>query len=1076
MTRDLLSPFLLIFSFISLFAQTPCANGNVDIPGGGNSNDYPCLGLTLQSYVDIEDMGDVNTGEAQDSWGWTDSQDGDEYALVALDNGTAFINITNPVNPVYLGWLPSVTGTSFWRDLKVYQNHAYIVTDANGDHGMQIFDLTKLRTAAPGTTFTRDGRVTWGTNSGNRGIAHNIAINEDSGYAYVMGVSPYINGGIVIFNLNPVNGGSLTNPPNVAEISGDYCHDAQIITYDGPDPDYQGDELLIGSFSGSNNVKILNVTDKNNVSQISSIDYTNKVYTHQGWFTEDKRFFLVGDELDEVNAGIGNTRTVVYDFEDLDNPSLHYIHSGTTPAIDHNGYVSQNRFYLANYTAGARVFKVDGLYEQTPTLDEVNFMDTYPANNIAGFNGTWNIYPFFESGNLVVTGFGEINDLTDGGLFIMRDPNFDNTDPTVACQNITATLDPSTGTVTVLGSDINNGTADTLQDGSNNTNFTLSISNGPTTFTCADVGQTFNVTLTAVDDYGNSNSCSSTITVAAETTQFIGGDWNNGAPGPGSNARISQNTNTSPTNAGSIESCVCEIDSGARLTISSNEFIKIERDITVNGTLRVQHRGSVLQTDGNAITNNAGTIEIETTSPNLDSKDFMILGSPMSGDIRTGVWNAAYLVLDHTTENFVPNAQVALLQPGAENFADDNFDNWDAYIDGITPGEGYIVRPQSGNSQPGGIFNYTYTGGTLNNGLINFPIIYNTPGPLASDNRNASPNILSNPYPSAISATDFINANAMINEVYFWEHNTPPSSSIPGFDVINFSMDDISLRNLTGGNSAPSGGPEPTDFISTSQGFGVKATAVGTAIFNNSMRRTTGNTTLRNPEEPQDRIWLEVKQEKYNLGSSTLIAFSENTINGIDPGYDSPRLASSVSIYSHLGDGSEQLGIQSLAAYENRATVLLGFSSSISEETVFTISIKNREGRLEGVTVHLIDNVLRTMQDITNKDYSFKTKTGIQNSRFRLQFIDNTRLGNIESKDQSIIVFPNPADNFINIYSRVSYLTNIEVFDLSGRRIYSPVEEKVKSFALNINELNTGIYFAIISTEDGSVTKKFIKK
>ena len=32
-----------------------------------------------------------------------------------------------------------------WRDIKVFDDHAFIVADGAGQHGMQVFDLTKLR-------------------------------------------------------------------------------------------------------------------------------------------------------------------------------------------------------------------------------------------------------------------------------------------------------------------------------------------------------------------------------------------------------------------------------------------------------------------------------------------------------------------------------------------------------------------------------------------------------------------------------------------------------------------------------------------------------------------------------------------------------------------------------------------------------------------------------------------------------------------------------------------------------------------------------------------------------------------
>ncbi|MEM7087835.1 MAG: choice-of-anchor B family protein, partial [Bacteroidota bacterium] len=673
---------LLLFTGTLTFAQSPCT-------GGIAAGTYPCDGITLQSYISAATMGG---GEGQDSWGWTDPLDGKEYAIVALDNGTAFVDITNPTSPIYLGRLDSHTGTSLWRDVKVYNNYAYIVSDSNGNHGMQIFDLTKLRNVVgPPVTFTRDGRETWGTNGSNRGRAHNIVINEDTGHAYVTGVSPYISGGVVVFDLSV----DPENPTIEATYSGSgYCHDAQVITYNGPDPDYQGEEIMIGSFSTSDFVRILQVnTNATNgdvtFTPISNIDYTNKHYTHQGWFTEDQRFFIVGDELDENNTGI-DTRTLVFDLQDLDNPVLHYTYTGPTAAIDHNGYVRGNRFYLANYAAGMRILNIDGLYDGTPSMSEINYFDTFPASNAAGFNGTWNVYPFFESGNLVVTGFGAELTSGDGGLFVLKDPLYDNVAPTMVCQPYTATLNKDTGTVTIDASDVDGGTTD---------NFPIIAANltltGQTTFTCDDIGD-HNVTLNYVDDYGNSGSCVAVVTVEAETTEYSGsGTWSNGTPNIGSNAKIAADYTTSAE--GSFSACTCEVDATRTLTVSADDHIEIEDDITVNGTLIVEHTGNVVQENDGAQVINNGTINVLQTTPNLASRDFMILGSPMTGETRGSVWASAFLVLDATTSNFVPHPQVAIDFPGAENFADDNNDFWQLYANPqpVAPGEGYLVRPQA---------------------------------------------------------------------------------------------------------------------------------------------------------------------------------------------------------------------------------------------------------------------------------------------------------------------------------------------------------------------------------------------
>lgn len=361
----------------TFFAQTPCS--------GGTAGGFPCNNYNLLSRISLAQMS-ANYGN--DSWGWTDPQDGKEYAIMGLNNGTAFIDISDPINPIYLGKLPTHTESSIWRDIKVYNDHAFIVSEANG-HGLQVFDLTRLRNVvSPPQTFTEDGHL------GVFGSAHNIAINEASGYAYVIGANQASGGPLFINLANP------TNPFMIGSYSGSgYTHDAQIINYDGPDSDYTGKEIFFGS--NENEVVIVDVTDKANPQFISNITYANTSYTHQGWLTEDRNYFIVGDEIDEQDFGF-NTRTLIFDVSDLDNPSFYFDYFGNIPSTDHNGYVVGDTFYLANYSGGMRAIDISDIANQN--MDEIGYFDTYPANNNAGYDATWNVYPFFSSKNIVISG------------------------------------------------------------------------------------------------------------------------------------------------------------------------------------------------------------------------------------------------------------------------------------------------------------------------------------------------------------------------------------------------------------------------------------------------------------------------------------------------------------------------------------------------------------------------------------------------------------------------------------------------------------------------------------------------
>ena len=389
--------FLLYQQSIS---QTPCVNGFADV--------YPCENYGLLANIPISILANSSGNpEGSDIWGWTDSQTGNEYALVATSNSTAFVDVTDPINPVFLGRLDSENGnTNLWRDVKVYNNYAFIVADNVGNHGMQVFDLTKLRNiSSPPITFTSDAVFN------DVGSCHNIVINETEGYAYLVGCNTY-NGGPTFVD--------ISNPLSPQDVGGysdyGYTHDAQVITYNGPDSDYTGHEILVasnGTSSGTDRLVLIDVTDKGSPQFISEITYSSSGYAHQGWFTDDHRYFLFGDEQDELFFGM-NTRTIVFDFLDLENPVLSSTYEGPTEAIDHNGYVKGNLFYLANYRAGLRILDITNIGAATNSMTEIGHFDTYPSNDNVGFSGAWSVYPYFASGNIII---GDI----DRGLFIVNE-------------------------------------------------------------------------------------------------------------------------------------------------------------------------------------------------------------------------------------------------------------------------------------------------------------------------------------------------------------------------------------------------------------------------------------------------------------------------------------------------------------------------------------------------------------------------------------------------------------------------------------------------------------------------------
>ncbi len=379
----------------------------------GTVSAFGCSNTSLLSFLPISAIGGHRGTHLNDNWGWTDPTTGREYALVGRTDGTSFVDVTDPTEPRYLGDLPMTKGANpaAWRDIKVYKNHAFIVSDGAGPHGMQVFDLARLRNVKTPQTFTEDAHYD------KIGSAHNIVMDDETGYAYAVGVSSggeTCGGGLHMIDMrqpeHPTFAGCFSDPKTGRAGTG-YSHDAQCVVYHGPDTQYQGHEICIGANETA--ISIADVTDKQAPVAISRASYPDVGYTHQGWLTDDHKYFYLDDELDEQGGkGLAaqGTRTLVWDLSDLDDPILVKEHVGVEKSIDHNLYIKGNRVYQANYTSGLRILDISDPVNPR----EVGYLDTYPKDNSVGFAGAWSNYPFFKSGTIIVTGIGE-------GLFLVRD-------------------------------------------------------------------------------------------------------------------------------------------------------------------------------------------------------------------------------------------------------------------------------------------------------------------------------------------------------------------------------------------------------------------------------------------------------------------------------------------------------------------------------------------------------------------------------------------------------------------------------------------------------------------------------
>ena len=401
--------------------------------------------LTIFDFQPLHELTGLSGEEAQivffnDIWGYTNEEARREYALLGAEQGMIVIEVTDPSDLKVLGILPTKGYDIFddnqregnvWRDIKVYKDHAFVVSEQE-NQGIQVMDLKALALTSLRST---DGPVAFEAVAtyDKFSSAHNIFINEDSGFAYAIGTNTCL-GGIEMVDVS-----DPTNPTDAGCYKDHgYIHDIQCVNYAGPDERYQGREICFGSagevggFAPPGDaealarISIIDVTDKTDVKPLAFFSY-NEVdgiayYSHQGWLTEDHKYFLHDDELDELQRTVETTTTRIWDMSDLENPTLVAATTNGVVSIDHNLYVRGRYSVHSNYTSGLRIFDASKVGDGE--LTEVAFFDVYPDDDRSPAptfdGGTWSNYPYFrfKSRNMIAVSS------IDRGFFLLH-PTFD---------------------------------------------------------------------------------------------------------------------------------------------------------------------------------------------------------------------------------------------------------------------------------------------------------------------------------------------------------------------------------------------------------------------------------------------------------------------------------------------------------------------------------------------------------------------------------------------------------------------------------------------------------------------------
>jgi choice-of-anchor B domain-containing protein len=390
---------------------------------GGMAGTLPCERVDLLGHIAFNDLRTRPT-VANDIWGFVDLNSGREYVITGFNTGSAVFDIGDPENPREVGFVGGQNST--WRDVKILQRYdtamarwrayAYVTTDATSD-GLHVIDLSGLPHAIERIAYASDFQSSHNLFLTNTDPTTGLATNEHPQYLVLAGSNR---------NAGQVRAYSLDNPAAPALVQGDaipdsfgagdrsYAHDVASLTISDARVSQCPNATTACELLLDFNEQNIEVWDMSKVTTPQRLnpgrqEYPQRGYVHSGWPSEDGQYMFVQDELDERDFNM-NTLLRVFSLADLTNPQLVGSWTGPTRAIDHNGFVRGNRYYMSNYSRGLTVLDISD--PEAPVTS--GRIDTYPFGDGGGFVGAWGVYPYFPSGVIAVSDI-------DSGVYLLRD-------------------------------------------------------------------------------------------------------------------------------------------------------------------------------------------------------------------------------------------------------------------------------------------------------------------------------------------------------------------------------------------------------------------------------------------------------------------------------------------------------------------------------------------------------------------------------------------------------------------------------------------------------------------------------
>ena len=402
--------------------QAVQSNTAATVCAGGFASVFPCSNVDLLSHISDRTPG----GRGADIWGFMDLNTHREYAIVGYSSGTAVFDVSDAENPIEVGFVNGQNTT--WRDIKIYQfwntvdgrwnAYAYVTAD-NASDGLVIIDLTELPHRISRANYASDYSAAHNVFLTDVDNGTGLALTDSHSPNLVLAGSNLSDGRFRAYSLqNPAAPTFIATPATPGNQPGGnrlYMHDAASMLVTDARKDSQcvnagtRDHCDVLFDFNESSIDIWDISLPGSAVRLSSLPYGNASYTHSGWQTEDQQYVFIQDELDERNRNLPTTLRVV-SIADLGSPVEVGSWTGPTNAIDHNGFVRGNRYYMSNYTRGLTILDISNPVNPT----EVGRFDTYPSSDGNGFPGNWGVFPFLPSGNIALSDI-------DSGFYMVAD-------------------------------------------------------------------------------------------------------------------------------------------------------------------------------------------------------------------------------------------------------------------------------------------------------------------------------------------------------------------------------------------------------------------------------------------------------------------------------------------------------------------------------------------------------------------------------------------------------------------------------------------------------------------------------